>query len=41
MPRVRQNLDEFLRIAREHHGGLPAFIEKAFREYLKCGILER
>ena len=37
---VRTDLEEFLRTAREHHGGLPAFIEKTFRAFLKCGIPE-
>jgi len=37
---VRDHLDEFLRTAREQHGGLPSFIEKTFRAYLKCGLPE-
>jgi len=37
---VRDHLDGFLRVAREH-GALPAFIEKTFRAFLKCGIPER
>jgi len=36
---VRDHLDEFLRAARGH-GALPAFIEKTFRAFLKCGIPE-
>ena len=28
---VRENLAEFLQLAREHHGGMPRFIEKTFR----------
>ena len=36
---VRDHLDGFLRSAREH-GALPAFIEKTFRAYQKCGIPE-
>ena len=36
---VRDHLDDFLRTAREH-GAMPAFIEKTFRAYLKCGIPE-
>ena len=36
---VRDHLDGFLRAAREH-GALPAFIEKTFRAFLKCGIPE-
>ncbi|MEW5852769.1 MAG: transposase zinc-binding domain-containing protein [Myxococcota bacterium] len=37
---VREHLEEFLRQAREEHGGLPAFVEKNFRAYLACGIPE-
>ena len=36
---VRDHLNGFLRAAREH-GALPAFIEKTFRAFLKCGIPE-
>ncbi len=36
---VRDHLDGFLRAAREHCA-LPAFIEKTFRAFLKCGIPE-
>ena len=36
---VREHLDAFLSEAREH-GGLPGFIEKTFRAYLRCGIPE-
>ncbi|MEW5854998.1 MAG: transposase zinc-binding domain-containing protein [Myxococcota bacterium] len=38
---VEDHLDEFLRTAREQHGGFPAFIEKTFRAYLNCGRPER
>ena len=37
---VREHLETFLRTARERHGGLPKFIERTFRAYLKCGLPE-
>ena len=37
---VQENLETFLRLVHEECGRpLPAFVEKEFREYLKCGIL--
>lgn len=37
---VQQNLETFLRLVQEECGRpLPDFVEKEFREYLKCGIL--
>jgi hypothetical protein len=36
---VRQNLESFVRYAREHYdGGLPAYVEAELRAYLKCGV---
>ncbi len=37
---VQENLETFLRLVHEECGSpLPDFVEKEFREYLKCGIL--
>lgn len=37
---VQENLETFLRLVQEECGRpLPDFVEKEFREYLKCGIL--
>lgn len=37
---VQENLETFLQVAEEECGRpLPEFVEKEFREYLKCGIL--
>ncbi len=37
---VQENLETFLRLVHEECGRpLPEFVEKEFREYLKCGIL--
>ena len=37
---VQENLETFLRLVHEECGrALPDFVEKEFREYLKCGIL--
>lgn len=37
---VQENLETFLRLVQEETGHpLPDFVEKEFREYLRCGIL--
>ena len=37
---IQENLETFLKLANdEHNKPLPDFVEKEFREYLKCGIL--
>ena len=37
---VQENFETFLRLVQEECGRpLPDFVEKEFREYLKCGIL--
>ena len=39
---VRAHLATFLRTAAEHHdGGLPAFVEREFRDFLACGVWSR
>jgi len=39
---VRAHLATFLRTAAEHHeGGLPAFVEQEFRDFLTCGVWAR
>ena len=39
---VRTHLETFLRVAAEHHeGGLPAFVEQEFRDFLSCGVWAR
>ena len=39
---VRAHLATFLRTAAEHHeGGLPAFVEQEFRDFLTCGVWSR
>jgi hypothetical protein len=36
---VREHLEEFLRTSREESGRpLPRFVERAFRDYLACGL---
>jgi hypothetical protein len=37
---VRENLETMLMELREDGSGLPRHVEKEFREYLRCGILE-
>ncbi|MEW5853866.1 MAG: hypothetical protein AB2A00_34145 [Myxococcota bacterium] len=37
---VRGHLPAFLRADEEADSGLPAFIAKTFRAYLRCGIAE-
>lgn len=37
---VREELETFLAEAREDGKGLPRYVEKEFREYLKCGQLD-
>ena len=39
---VRQHLATFLCTAAAHHdGGLPAFVEQEFRDFLSCGVWAR
>jgi hypothetical protein len=36
---VRENLESFVAYAREHYdGGLPQYVEREMRAYLKCGV---